>query len=44
MAGKGDKPRPYNKTKFNNNYEQISWTKKSRKLFIPTQKDLGRNE
>ena len=29
MAGKGDKPRPVNKTKYNNNFDQIKWSKKS---------------
>jgi hypothetical protein len=26
MAGKGDKPRPVNKTRYNENYEQITWS------------------
>ena len=26
MAGKGDKPRPYDKTKFDKNYSQINWS------------------
>ncbi len=25
MNGKGDKPRPYNKTKYNKNYSEINW-------------------
>ena len=25
MAGKGDKPRPVNKTRYVENYEQINW-------------------
>ena len=29
MAGKGDKPRPYNKPKFDENYSQINWIKKT---------------
>ncbi len=26
--GKGDKPRPFSKSQYNNNYESIDWSKK----------------
>lgn len=29
QAGKGDKPRPVNKTNYNSNYEAIDWKKRS---------------
>ena len=28
MAGKGSKPRPINKTKYNENWNDIDWSKK----------------
>ena len=28
MAGKGSKPRPINKTKYNENWDGIDWSKK----------------
>jgi hypothetical protein len=28
-AGKGDKPRPVDKSKYNSNYDAINWSKKS---------------
>lgn len=32
MNGKGSKPRPFNKSKYNNNFDSINWSKiKSRK-------------
>ena len=27
MAGKGDKPRPVNKSKYNENFDKIKWSK-----------------
>jgi len=32
QAGKGDKPRPVNKTVYDKNYEEINWHRKSKKL------------
>ena len=29
QAGKGDKPRPVNKTRYVQNYEAINWTQKN---------------
>jgi hypothetical protein len=29
QAGKGDKPRPVNKVKYNSNYDEIDWNKSS---------------
>lgn len=34
MAGKGDKPRPVNKSKYNQNYDLINWQKTKKKLKI----------
>lgn len=31
MAGKGDKPRPTNKSKYNENFDKIKWSKTLRK-------------
>lgn len=28
QAGKGDKPRPFNRQTFNNNFDEISWVDK----------------
>ena len=33
MAGKGDKVRPYDKKKFDENFDQIDWTSKISKTF-----------
>ena len=33
MAGKGDKPRPYDKVKYDENFGQINWRKKVSKTF-----------
>jgi hypothetical protein len=30
MAGKGDKPRPVNKLKYNENYDLINWKNKKK--------------
>jgi len=29
MAGKGDKPRPVNKVNYDNNFDNIKWSKKN---------------
>lgn len=39
MAGKGDKPRPTNRSKYNKNYDQIKWSKDPRK---PTKNVKGK--
>jgi len=39
MAGKGDKPRPVNKSKFNENFDKIKWTSSLRK---PTKNVKGK--
>ena len=31
MAGKGDKVRPHKKTKYNDNFDKIKWSKNPRK-------------
>jgi hypothetical protein len=40
MSGKGDKPRPVNKTRYNENYDKIKWSKNSRKPFKNTKGKL----
>lgn len=37
-AGKGDKPRPVNKKKFNVNYDEIKWKKEIDKKEIKNKK------
>ncbi len=39
MAGKGDKPRPVNKSKYNENFDKIKWSKDPRK---PTKNVKGK--
>jgi hypothetical protein len=39
MAGKGDKVRPYNKSKYNTNFDKIKWPKQTRK---PTKNVKGK--
>lgn len=39
MAGKGDKPRPVNKSKYNENFDKIKWANTSRK---PTKNVKGK--
>jgi len=39
MAGKGDKPRPTNKSKYNENFDKIKWTGNPRK---PTKNVKGK--
>ena len=42
QAGKGDKPRPINKSKFDNNYEQISWNAETKNGSIKGNNSLDR--
>ena len=39
MAGKGDRPRPVNKSEFNKNFDKIKWSKTPRK---PTKNVKGK--
>jgi hypothetical protein len=42
QAGKGDKPRPVNKSIFNDNYEQICWNGEKKPNSIENNNSLDR--
>ena len=42
QAGKGDKPRPVNKSIYNDNYEQICWSGEKKTTSIENNNSLDR--